>query len=370
MSFSSNSIPVMRPKLPTEKRLRKYLKRIDQNRIYTNYGPLVDDLTNRLASYFGVEVNQLILLTNGTLALQGAVATSSELGSMWNCPSWTFVATSQSIISAGCIPQFVDVGSDNWTVPKINLPANAPAMITAPFGSRPVGASDTALSPLIFDAASCFDACSDIGISGLISQGAAVMVSLHATKLVTTGEGGVLIAPESWIKEIRKWSNFGFYGNRIATVDATNAKMSEYQAAIGLASLDEWDENRILWMDVIGKLRNSLLDIGISSQPALRDGYVTSTFVAELPHPAVKDLSLNIFEKNKIESRDWWGAGAHRMPRFADSPTIGPLSNTNQLAKQTLGLPLFLDMSNEEIERVVSSLTEAIQIHNSGSEQG
>ena len=119
MSFSSNSIPVMRPKLPTEKRLRKYLKRIDQNRIYTNYGPLVDDLTNRLATYFGVEVNQLILLTNGTLALQGAVATSSELGSMWNCPSWTFVATSQSIISAGCIPQFVDVGSDNWTVPKV-----------------------------------------------------------------------------------------------------------------------------------------------------------------------------------------------------------------------------------------------------------
>ena len=84
----------------------------------------------------------------------------------------------------------------------------------------------------------------------------------------------------------------------------------------------------------------------------------------------MKDLSLNIFEKNKIESRDWWGAGAHRMPRFADSPTIGPLSNTNQLAKQTLGLPLFLDMSNEEIERVVSSLAEAIQIHNSGYGQG
>jgi dTDP-4-amino-4,6-dideoxygalactose transaminase len=146
--------------------------------------------------------------------------------------------------------------------------------------------------------------------------------------------------------------------------------MSEYQAAIGLASLDEWDENRILWMDVIGKLRNSLLDIGVSSQPSLREGYVTSTFVAELPDPAVKDLSLKIFEKNKIESRDWWGSGVHRMPRFADSPTIGALSNTNQLAQKTLGLPLFLDMSNAEVERVVSSLAEALQIHNSGYGRG
>jgi dTDP-4-amino-4,6-dideoxygalactose transaminase len=89
-----------------------------------------------------------------------------------------------------------------------------------------------------------------------------------------------------------------------------------------------------------------------------------------LPDPAVKDLSLKIFEKNKIESRDWWGAGVHRMPRFYDSPTIGALGNTNQLAKQTLGLPLSLDMSSAEIERVVSSLAEALQIHNSGSRQG
>jgi dTDP-4-amino-4,6-dideoxygalactose transaminase len=101
-----------------------------------------------LATYFGVGVNQLILLTNGTLALQGAVATSSDPGSLWNCPSWTFVATSQSIISAGCVPQFVDVGYDDWTVPKTDLPANAPAMITAPFGSRPVAASSAASSPL------------------------------------------------------------------------------------------------------------------------------------------------------------------------------------------------------------------------------
>jgi dTDP-4-amino-4,6-dideoxygalactose transaminase len=58
------------------------------------------------------------------------------------------------------------------------------------------------------------------------------------------------------------------------------------------------------------------------------------------------------------------------MPRFYDSPTIGALGNTNQLAKQTLGLPLSLDMSSAEIERVVSSLAEALQIHNSGSRQG
>ena len=355
-------IPVMKPRLPSERQIRKYLRRIDDARVYTNFGPLCNELTIRLAEYFGVNQEELILLSNGTLALQGAITTSTGPGHVWNCPSWTFVATGQAITSSGCTPNFVDVDHLSW-IASSTFKEKSSSAITVPFGAQPQlhqHPETNKESFKLFDAASCFDACFNIGRSQGVSPHSAIMVSLHATKLMTTGEGGVLIGPSDWIQEVRKWSNFGFYGDRIAKVIATNAKMSEYQAAIGLASLDSWSETRELWQNTIEKLKKAMEGIGIKGQPALNNGFVTSTFVAVLPSVTAKKLVLEALDENGIESRDWWADGVHKMPIFSKFAPAEPLVNTEFLSMHTLGIPLYIDLAQKDIESIARVIDNAL----------
>ena len=72
------TIPVFVPKLPTAEDLLPYLREIDLARTYSNFGPMVLRLHSELAQYFGVRVDQIVTLANATLALEGAIQTSSN----------------------------------------------------------------------------------------------------------------------------------------------------------------------------------------------------------------------------------------------------------------------------------------------------
>jgi dTDP-4-amino-4,6-dideoxygalactose transaminase len=135
--------------------------------------------------------------------------------------------------------------------------------------------------------------------------------------------------------------------------------MSEYQAAIGLASMDEWDATREEWSIRIQKLSGGLLERNIRVQPAIADGFVTSTLVALAENSAHKIEIEKRLATEEIDSRDWWGAGVHNMPAFSDiSETISTnLSVTENLASRTLGLPLFVDLTDAQIERILTSIS-------------
>src|SRR5215217_9580196 len=104
------SIPVMRPKLPIGERIAPYLRRIDEGRIYSNFGPLVRSLESRLAVRFGIPDEGVITVANATLGLGLAlIAQHPEPGSLCAVPAWTFAATPHAVTQAGLIPYFVDV---------------------------------------------------------------------------------------------------------------------------------------------------------------------------------------------------------------------------------------------------------------------
>ena len=353
-------IPVMRPLLPTAEAIFPFLKKIDSSRVYSNFGPMEHELTQRLADYFNVDFENVLLVTSGTLALQAAVATSSRIGSRWVIPGWTFVATAQAVVSAGSTVEFEDVDVDLWSlIPNRRRDADG-VLTVAPFGGEvriDPWISESFERPVIIDAASCFDSCRDL--SSVKQNNVAVMVSLHATKLVTTGEGGVIVGPREWISEMKRWINFGFLGDRIANRTGTNAKLSEYQAAIGLASLDQWGWAREEWSTRLEKLRNNLADRNIIVQPAINQGYVTSTLVALFETSAEKSEAKSRLDEAQIESRDWWGTGVHTMPAFSNSLPVLPqsLSRTDDLAARTLGMPMYVDMSDREIDRILIALS-------------
>lgn len=347
----------MKPLLPQSGQLEAYLKRIDENRVYSNHGPLHDQLLDRFSEYFSVEPENLALVTNGTIGLTAAIASATPTGGLWGIPSWTFAATAHAVVAAGCDFHLLDCDEGSWSISPPVDGRFSGVIEVWPFGdcrSSAESLSGDYSNLRVIDAASCFDSCKGIGVG--MGRNTVIMISLHATKLVSTAEGGLLIGPKSWITEIRRWANFGFWGSRESQTLGTNAKISEYQAAIGLASLDQWPNSRRSFSSVLTKLNHVVNECGFSAQPAAEKGFISSTFVVNFNSPTTKDYAKVIFNEFGIETRDWWGAGIHSMQAFASRPK-DDLSVTDKLAQTTLGIPFYVDITDGEIERIQSAMT-------------
>lgn len=106
-------------------------------------------------------------------------------------------------------------------------------------------------------------------------------MSLRATKLIGAGEGGVFISSnEDWVNAVKNWSNFGFLSpGRDAYMAGTNAKLSEYAAAVALASLDIWPSIRNQFLDISSKAINVAHDVGLEVHPAMHKGFITPYWI-------------------------------------------------------------------------------------------
>ena len=344
------TIPVMRPRLPSVSALTPYLRRIDEAGIYSNFGPLYDEFSERLASYFHVDRDQIALLANGTLALQAAVETIGEPGDVWVLPSWTFVATGQAIISARRRVHFADVDLATWAMPVSCQSFARGQVVVAPFGDRPMIAEWAKVKThTVFDAASCFDACR--GIGGELDEKSMLMVSLHATKPLAAGEGAVLIGPRDWVMRARSWGNFGLNGSRVASGPGMNAKISEYHCAVGLASMDSWSEKHEQLKGLTKRIKELSRAVGVISQPSVNADYVTSTWSIMLQDPAALRKAIAVLSANGVETRRWWPCGLADMSAFA-SGTRDSLAMSEFLSDRVLGLPFGTHLKREDIEKI------------------
>ena len=247
MSEPAFNIPLMRPQLPEVSAILPYLEEIDQNRWYSNFGPLERRFERKLADHFELGDRQVVCVSNCTQGLDISLRNAARFP-VGYClmPSFTFVATPHAAISAGLEPYFLDVELDTWALSPVSVRDKlsaiegpiAAVMPVAPFGaSIDVSAWDAFAKetgiPVVIDAAAGFD-------SAAGSENPLVL-SLHATKVMGIGEGGaVLCTDEAMAENIRAGRNFGFLESRSAKLAGTNAKLSEYGAAVGLAALDCW----------------------------------------------------------------------------------------------------------------------------------
>jgi dTDP-4-amino-4,6-dideoxygalactose transaminase len=361
-------ISIMRPKLPSGDRLHPYLKAIDANRTYSNFGPLVLSFEERLAAHYGLGIGTVATVANATLGLTLALASQgAKPGTLCAMPAWTFVASAHAAVLAGLVPYFVDIDLTTWAIDPDDVAdaiAAAPAPVGAvmpvmPFG-QPIdmGAWEkfqtrTGL-PVVIDAAAAFDS--------LTPSSVPAVVSLHATKVMGVGEGGFVVSTdENLARSVRARSNFGFDGTREATVPAANAKLSEYHAAVGLAALDEWAEVRMEWMAAARTYRQSL---PLSNQMRFQNGFgqdwVASTCVLGLANAAAEGVGRALNEAG-IETRKWWGHGSHRHPATKEFPRAS-LPATDTLARATLAIPFYRDLGETDARHIVGSLRAAVEL--------
>jgi dTDP-4-amino-4,6-dideoxygalactose transaminase len=356
-------LPVMRPQLPATERLLPYLSRIDQSRIYSNFGPLTAEFEDRLAAHFALPGGAVTTVANATLGLTLALsAQGARPATLCLMPAWTFVASAQAAVAAGLVPFFVDVDPEAWTLDPATVAAtiaSAPGDVGAvmpvmPFG-RPIDFAawdrfrSTSGIPVVIDAAAGFDA-----VKGTATP---AVVSLHATKALGVGEGGLVLSRDAaLVREIRTRSSFGFDGSREARMPAMNAKLSEYHAAVGLAALDEWPAARTAWYVLAGTYRKQLLD---RRTPAHLPAGFGEEWVSSVCVLSLRDLdggqAETRLQQAGIESRRWWGTGAHAHAATRHHPRTA-LPITQEAARSTIGVPFFRDMAGADVERVVEAI--------------
>ncbi|MFK2823439.1 DegT/DnrJ/EryC1/StrS family aminotransferase [Arcobacter sp. YIC-80] len=238
-------INVTKTYLPSKEKYKKYIDEIYENAWFTNNGPLVQRLEKRLAKYLGVK--NIILVSNGTVALEIAYRTLDIKGFAITTP-FSFVATTSSLVTNNILPIFVDIDKntfnlDSKNIEKLITPNTSAIVPVHVFGNAcEVEEIEQIASKhklkVVYDAAHAFDV--KYKNKSVLNYGDISTLSFHATKLFHSIEGGALIInDDNLVQKARYLINFGIENQKSIPHLGTNAKMNEFEAAMGLCVLDE-----------------------------------------------------------------------------------------------------------------------------------
>ncbi len=234
-------IPVTRTYLPPQDEYQKILKRAWDKQWITNRGELIQELEENLKGYLGVK--NIIITNNGTIPIQIAIKALALKGEIITTP-FSYVATTSSIVWENCKPVFVDIHPDYLTIDETKIeaaitPTTTAILATHVFGNPcAVDAIDAIAKKhnlkVIYDAAHSFAV--KYKNESIFSYGDVSTCSFHATKLFHTGEGGAMFCNDDALNHKLFYShNFGHNGPLAFHGLGINAKISELQAAMGLA---------------------------------------------------------------------------------------------------------------------------------------
>lgn len=224
------------------------LQRIWKNEWLTNRGELLQELEVKVKDY--LDASNIIIMNNGTIPLQIALKILGDKGEIITTP-FSYVATSAAIVWENCTPIFVDIHPEYLTIDETKIEASITSKTTAILATHVFGnpcnievieviAKKHNLK-VIYDAAHCFGV--TYNGKSLFEYGDVSSCSFHATKLFHTGEGGALFCTDEDLRLKMFYShNFGHNGPLAFHGLGINGKISELQAAMGLAVLPYMDE--------------------------------------------------------------------------------------------------------------------------------
>lgn len=366
------AVPCLVPDLPSVEELLPYLREIQGNRWYTNFGPLAGRYEAELACFAGTSGTGVCAVTfsSATLALSLTLrAMELRPGARVLLPALTFPASALAVMDAGLTPVFTDVDAKTWDLdPHAVATVSAVTRIDAvmpvtPFGYPVSLASWTRFHaktaiPVLLDAAGALGTqCTDGAIP--------VVYSLHATKPLGVGEGGVLVTRDKFLAvRARRLSNFGFQEGTVRH-RGTNAKLSEFHAAVGLAQLAR--SKRIL------ERRRAVLDRYRSLLPASLFKRSTENGEAEQAIPAVLPLHtagratevIECMTRGRIQTRRWYFPPLHEHPAFAGVERVAgrgraALEVTDFLARSLVGIPFHNFLDDSAVQLVAEAVLDTV----------
>lgn len=356
-------INVTRSSMPDFEEYIEEIKDLWESRWLTNMGTKHNELQDKLCEYLSAD--NVSLFTNGHLALEAVIAAMKLTGEVITTP-FTFASTTQAIVRNGLTPVFCDINPVDYTidVTKIEelitdktsaiIPVHVYGNVCDVYEIEEIARKHDL--KVIYDAAHTFGV--RVGDRGIASFGDASMFSFHATKVFNTIEGGcVTYSDEGLTDKLKIQKNFGMSDAVTYPEVAGNAKMNEFQAAMGLCNLRHVDGEIAKRKAVVERYLSQLDGVpgitpwkpqqGVTHNyayfPVLFDKEVFGKSRDEVAEKLGKE---NIFARkyfypltNSFECYKW---------RFEIQPT--PIAE--RAAEQVLTLPLYADLELDDVDRI------------------
>ena len=370
MESNEKQITVTSPLLPDLDEFNTLLKEIWDSKWITNNGSFHKQLEKELAEY--LKVPYISLFTNGTLPLITALQALRITGEVITTP-YSFVATTHSLWWNGIKPVFVDVDPSNCGIDPNKIEAAITPKTTAimpvhcygkPCDTKAIQEiADKYGLKVIYDAAHAFGV--EVDGESILNAGDMSTLSFHATKVYNTIEGGAMVMKDEQTKRrIDYLKNFGFANETTVVAPGINSKMDEMRAAYGLLNLRQVDAAIEARRKVANAYREALKDVeGITyfdDMPGVRHNYsYFPIFIDADKFGKTRDeLYFEMKEANVLGRRYFYPLiSEFSTYRGLPSATRENLPEAYKLADTVLCLPMHHDLNEEDIHKVLTTLT-------------
>lgn len=351
--------------MPAYEEYCEEIKELWDSRWLTNMGAKHRQLQAQLEEYLSVPY--VTLYTNGHLALENMIeAMAFPNGGEVITTPFTFASTTHAIVRNGLIPVFCDIDPDDYTMDasKIEALITEKTVAIVPvhvYGNLcDVDAIDAIAKKhglkVIYDAAHAFGVSKD-GVN-CANFGDASMFSFHATKVFNTIEGGaVTFREDALVQVLNDLKNFGIRGQESVAYIGGNAKMSEFQAAMGICNLRHIDGEIAKRKAVVEHYRSRLEGTpGIrlcKEQSGVKSNYAYFPVVFD-GYRYNRDEIADMLKGHDILARKYFYPLTNAFECYQDMDAAGAKKTpvAAYIADRVLTLPLFADLSGEDIDRI------------------
>lgn len=357
-------IVLNKPLTPDLKKLTAYLAQVNESGWYTNFGPLHEQLTKRLEDYLGVQ--NLLLVSNGTLAIQVACK-ALNINSAITTP-FSFVATASSLLWQNIDTAFSDIDINSYNLCPIALEEalaqdnNYDGIVATHVYGNPCdvhGIADVANKynkKAIYDAAHAFDV--KVGTESILNFGDASTLSFHATKVFHTVEGGAIIFKhKADFEKAKQLINFGLQADGSLGEPGINAKLNEYQCAVGLTLLDDIEsviKHRAALFNAYTDELKDVVELPLwHPQASLNGAYMPIYIACEQKQQGV----MQALAKSNIQCRRYFTPSLDLA--YSQQKSFG-CANSQKIAGGVICLPLHNFMSVEDVLSVTYVIKEIL----------
>lgn len=362
-------LPFARPALPPLEDVVDRYRPSYERGIVTN-GPLVRELEERIADRLGVP--HVVAVSSCTTGLVLAVqALVEDRPGPVVLPSFTFSASGHAARWNGRQPCFAEVDPHTFQVDVDALESiidGASAVLaTHVFGApcqpdRVEAVARAASVPVVFDAAHALGA--RHGERPIGGFGDVEVFSLTPTKVLVAGEGGIVATRDAELaRRLRHGRDYGNPGNYDTQFVGLNGRMSEVHAATALGSLEILDASLRRRRQLASRYRRGLDEVpGLRYQQiALGDESTFKDFTVRVDESELgltRDAVTQVLAAEGIDTRNYFDPPVHRQRSYRDVPAAH-LPSTDALSSNVVSLPIYPDLSDEDVDRVVEVLRAA-----------
>ncbi|MDO5316111.1 MAG: DegT/DnrJ/EryC1/StrS family aminotransferase [bacterium] len=357
-------IYVTMPTLAPQAEVDELLNGVWESGIMTHNGPLVQRFEREVAEY--LRVPRMVACTNGTLALQIAIKALDLHGEIITTP-FTFIATLSSIMWEHCTPVFVDIDPETFNID----PAKIEERITChTVAIMPVHVFGNSCDIEAIDAIAAkhglkviYDACHSFGVrykgESIFKYGDIAVTSFHATKMLNTAEGGGCFTQDHELDEkMRRIRFFGFENHADIVEDGFNGKMTEVNAAVGIANLKYMDaalaDRKMKYMRYKEILQSRG---GLRFQKIEDDSCNYSYFPVVFPNEKILLRVMEHLQSNQVFPRRYFYPSLNTFTKIV--PYVA-MPKSEDLASRILCLPLYKGLRVQEVEEVAELVMDVL----------